>query len=313
MQQLQSYWYTWGALVAFIIALMTTFGVFFDAQRKQVDAVLWKMLTVLAAVLVFPSVVLSVIGTLQPLLAPALLPLMFLGIAALVVAVVALPLYALGVGVPRGNRCPNCNQPRDPSWPYCPYCEYDKPAAVPPAAIPPPTPVYQPPTPIAPLPPTPAYQPPTPIAPAPPVAPQDKTVALDALGNPIVQPAQTPQAPATRILKAAPPTLAYLVVKSGTHQGKTFQLSESTSIGRKGDVNDIVLDDDAVSRQHARVRLEGSKFVLTDLGSSNGTFVRDAESGDWKKIQQRQLTDGLNIKIGETILVFMQIKSDKEG
>ena len=36
MEQLQTYWYAWGALVAFIIALLTTFGVFFDAQRKQV-------------------------------------------------------------------------------------------------------------------------------------------------------------------------------------------------------------------------------------------------------------------------------------
>ena len=113
-------------------------------------------------------------------------------------------------------------------------------------------------------------------------------------------------------VQTAPMPLAYLVVRSGIHQGKTFQLSETVSIGRKADQNDIVLDDDSVSRQHARVRFEGGKFVLYDLASANGTFYQDAQTSEWKKIQHRQLTEGTMIKLGETVLVFVQVQSSKE-
>jgi hypothetical protein len=45
---------------------------------------------------------------------------------------------------------------------------------------------------------------------------------------------------------------------------------EVTTIGRDDD-NDITLDDREVSRRHAQVRGDGTRFVLVDLGSKNGT------------------------------------------
>ena len=43
-------------------------------------------------------------------------------------------------------------------------------------------------------------------------------------------------------------------------------------IGRGADC-DLVLDDDAVSRRHAELRLEPTGWTIVDLQSSNGTFV----------------------------------------
>ncbi|MEZ5362933.1 MAG: FHA domain-containing protein [Bryobacterales bacterium] len=43
-------------------------------------------------------------------------------------------------------------------------------------------------------------------------------------------------------------------------------------IGRGTDC-DLVLDDDAVSRRHAELRLEPGGWTIVDLQSSNGTFV----------------------------------------
>jgi len=303
MDQLQSYWYDWGVFIAFTIALLTVFGIFFDAQRRQLEALLWKIVSVLAAVLIFPSVVLSIVTALQKPLAPILIPLALLGVLATVLALASLPLYALGIGTSFINRCPNCGKPRDPSWSFCPYCQYDKPGITPAAYEP--TPAFIPPSPSPSIQPTqPAYIPPPPtplVAPAPPtevMGPSDETGAR-------------PQPPPTRLLHTAPTTLAYLVVQDGVHQGKAFQLNETTNIGRKADVNDIVLDDDAVSRQHARVRLENGKFVLYDLASANGTFVRTAK-GEWERIQKRPLANGMSVKIGGTVLVFMHVKTGKE-
>ncbi len=45
-----------------------------------------------------------------------------------------------------------------------------------------------------------------------------------------------------------------------------------TTLGRWDD-NDVVVDDRWVSRHHARIRREGERYVVEDLGSKNGTFV----------------------------------------
>jgi hypothetical protein len=44
------------------------------------------------------------------------------------------------------------------------------------------------------------------------------------------------------------------------------------TIGRSGDCH-LVLADDTVSRRHAELRAEGGRWLLRDLGSSNGTYV----------------------------------------
>jgi len=64
-----------------------------------------------------------------------------------------------------------------------------------------------------------------------------------------------------------------LVVRTGPTAGKLYALDKTElTIGRDM-ANDIVISDSEVSRRHARVFLQGTNYVLEDLGSTNGTFV----------------------------------------
>ncbi len=78
---------------------------------------------------------------------------------------------------------------------------------------------------------------------------------------------------------------------------------EALTIGRKPD-NDICIDNLAVSGYHARVDKVGYDYILTDLQSTNGTFVND------KKISSHKLRHGDNIIIGKHVLLF--VASEKE-
>jgi DNA-binding winged helix-turn-helix (wHTH) protein len=69
-------------------------------------------------------------------------------------------------------------------------------------------------------------------------------------------------------------------------------------LGRSGEAR-VVLDLGRVSRQHARIVVQGGKVVLEDLGSKNGTFLRgQLVTGP------SELSDGDEICIGPTVLVF---------
>jgi pSer/pThr/pTyr-binding forkhead associated (FHA) protein len=69
------------------------------------------------------------------------------------------------------------------------------------------------------------------------------------------------------------------------------------TIGRLPDC-DVVVDDAGASRQHAELRRTDDGFVLTDLGSTNGTLVNGSP------IREHLLEDGDRITIGESILEF---------
>lgn len=56
----------------------------------------------------------------------------------------------------------------------------------------------------------------------------------------------------------------------------------------------VTFDDTNVSREHAEIRPDGDGFVLTDLGSTNGTAVND------ERVTQRRLENGDRIVFGGT-------------
>jgi diguanylate cyclase (GGDEF)-like protein len=69
-------------------------------------------------------------------------------------------------------------------------------------------------------------------------------------------------------------------------------------IGR-GDENDVVLRSDSVSRRHAQIETRAGKHHLVDADSTNGTYVND------ELVQDRRLSRGDQIKVGDTILKFL--------
>jgi pSer/pThr/pTyr-binding forkhead associated (FHA) protein len=64
-----------------------------------------------------------------------------------------------------------------------------------------------------------------------------------------------------------------LTVRRGPEPGKSYPINaEVVQIGR-GARNDIVIEDNEVSRDHCRLVRAGEHYELLDLDSSNGTFV----------------------------------------
>jgi hypothetical protein len=70
-----------------------------------------------------------------------------------------------------------------------------------------------------------------------------------------------------------------------------------TSIGRGSDT-DLRIDDPGISRRHAEIRVDGSRAVLVDLGSTNGSVV------DGHQVAQAELADGTRVTLGSTTVVF---------
>lgn len=102
-------------------------------------------------------------------------------------------------------------------------------------------------------------------------------------------------------------TKATLLVIQGVDQGARFEIGpEGAGIGR-GVRNEARILDTEVSRQHATVHVEDGRFVITDRGSSNGTFVNGMP------IRSRVLTNGDQIQCGRTIIRFSQPESDEES
>jgi pSer/pThr/pTyr-binding forkhead associated (FHA) protein len=63
------------------------------------------------------------------------------------------------------------------------------------------------------------------------------------------------------------------VMRSGPTPGMTFPLEgDQLTIGRDSS-NGVAINDAEVSRRHARLTFQGGKYVLEDLGSTNGSFV----------------------------------------
>ena len=97
-----------------------------------------------------------------------------------------------------------------------------------------------------------------------------------------------------------------LIMRSGPTPGAAFTLEgDQMTIGRDS-TNEIVINDAEVSRRHSRLTFQGGKYVLEDLGSTNGTFVNGQRlSGP------RVLKPGEVISFGEQIvLVFEAISLD---
>ena len=78
-------------------------------------------------------------------------------------------------------------------------------------------------------------------------------------------------------------------------------VAEETSIGRKPE-NAIHIDNLSVSGHHARVLKIGSKVILEDLGSTNGTLI------DSKRITKHILQHGDSILIGKHTLTYVQLE-----
>ena len=80
--------------------------------------------------------------------------------------------------------------------------------------------------------------------------------------------------------------------------GERWLLTEPVVVLGRGSEADIKVDDSGVSRKHVELRVTPSGVILTDLGSTNGTFV------EGHRVDAATLVDGNQIVIGRTPILF---------
>ena len=92
-----------------------------------------------------------------------------------------------------------------------------------------------------------------------------------------------------------------LIMRSGPTPGAAFILEgDQMTIGRDS-TNEIVINDAEISRRHSRLTFQGGKYVLEDLGSTNGTFVNGA-----RITSRHTLVDGTAVMFGSEGAVFRE-------
>lgn len=95
---------------------------------------------------------------------------------------------------------------------------------------------------------------------------------------------------------------ACLIIIRGSPQGHRFFLNQDSMIMGRDPAVELSVNDQGISRKHAKIDKKDGKVFITDMGSSNGTLVND------KKLEAnstRELAKEDMIKVGSTILKFL--------
>ena len=84
---------------------------------------------------------------------------------------------------------------------------------------------------------------------------------------------------------------------------REVELEEGENLlGREKGVR-VWIDDPAVSRHHARIRIAKGRAILEDLDSKNGTLLNDRELRE-----PRPLSDGDRVQIGRAEMTFRELQ-----
>jgi len=91
---------------------------------------------------------------------------------------------------------------------------------------------------------------------------------------------------------------AAIEVVSAQHSWRVELRDKRTTVGKASE-NDIALDDPSVSHPHAVLERFPAGWCVTDLGSSNGTWLNGERIWSWRRVRHDD-----EIRIGQTRLLF---------
>ena len=115
-----------------------------------------------------------------------------------------------------------------------------------------------------------------------------------AVPSPAAAPAKTERR--TRRAKKSAKKPSVVIVEPLSHAGLVFEVDGQLTIGRSA-ACDITLDDTFVSSQHARVAITPNGLLVSDLGSTNGTYV------DRQKVTGPvAVNSGSRVQVGSTVM-----------
>ncbi|MBM4279665.1 MAG: GGDEF domain-containing protein [Deltaproteobacteria bacterium] len=99
---------------------------------------------------------------------------------------------------------------------------------------------------------------------------------------------------------------AYLIVINGRAVGKMFKLSGTQLVVGRSPQNEILVDDEGVSRQHARVERTLEGWCIVDNNSTNGVFVNGT------RVVEHRLEDGEKIQLGSSAILKFSYQDEVE-
>jgi signal transduction histidine kinase/pSer/pThr/pTyr-binding forkhead associated (FHA) protein len=100
--------------------------------------------------------------------------------------------------------------------------------------------------------------------------------------------------------------VASLFVIRGIDQGTRFELDDPAVCLGRDSSNRVQLHDTEVSRQHAEIVQAEGTIILSDLNSSNGTFVNG------RRVQKHRLVSGDQIQVGSTLMLYTGPSEESE-
>ena len=100
--------------------------------------------------------------------------------------------------------------------------------------------------------------------------------------------------------KRKSPVVGWFVALTGDQKGEDFRIRDGQNVIGSAPDAEIVLRDSGVSGKHASLRYKDQKFFLTDLDSTNGTYLNDGPN----PIAREELKDNDVVRIGEVTLKF---------
>jgi hypothetical protein len=99
---------------------------------------------------------------------------------------------------------------------------------------------------------------------------------------------------------------ATIVGLQGSLGGKSYAIGAAPVTFGRGEENDVVIADPAASRLHAELRQEADGYVISDRGSSNGTWVNG------ETVTSTHLRPGDEILIGDQLFRFELAEDEAE-
>ncbi len=106
---------------------------------------------------------------------------------------------------------------------------------------------------------------------------------------------------ANRDTTSAPGCLVRIYPAAGL--GQVLTLTEKSILIGRDPAAQLSIDDDSVSRRHARIDQHASGHIVTDLGSTNGTYVSEA------RVTTQILAAGDRIRFGQQIFNYLSASS----
>ena len=99
--------------------------------------------------------------------------------------------------------------------------------------------------------------------------------------------------------------VAKLIILNGPRGGDEVELGPCLTLGRAGD-HGLVLPDEGVSKNHARIELRGERHFLLDQESLNGTYVSR------RRVREHRLRHRDELRIGSTRLLYIDPRQARE-